>query len=366
METASAIQKFHPKARPTAGRRRSSAQPPKERTAGHRTNGFLKTRFLPFWGIKARNYRQVEAEFFRSLANLCNIYEIPEPDVSVIDFPQNVTTAYMLVKESLKLKDKSADCIIIKDGSHSATLAVLKTYDTGHCLYYIPVRPLWNLVQTAQQQPLAEMLLSVYAYLYQIAKLPYYTENDSYLFGEYDMLQQWIDEADDEDEEEQQYRDEQTEVMDTLNHAGNRLVTLIRNNNYLIKWEANIKAYRQTEDWDLETECLADQFLTLFNEYPNRTLFDNIHDELVEPEETERIRMEQYVSFYWSSNDCFYDMLFDTVNNEFGECGIMDEPTSVQLFDTPQTSIINDLDFEKRLFELIDKLCGILNKYDHD
>jgi hypothetical protein len=24
------------------------------------------------------------------------------------------------------------------------------------------------------------------------------------------------------------------------------------------------------------------------------------------------------------------------------------------------------LDFEKRLFELIDKLCEILNKYDHD
>jgi hypothetical protein len=308
----------------------------------------------------------VEAEFFRSLAGLCTTYEIPEPDVSAIDFPQNVTTAYMQIKESLTLKDKNADCIIIKDESHSATLAVLKRFDTGMCLYYIPVRPLWNLAQTARWQPLAQMLLSVYAYLYQIAKLPYYTENDSYLFGEYDMLQQWIDEADDEEEEERQYRDEQTEQMELLNHAGNRLVTLIRDNNYLLHWEANIKAYRQSGDWDLETESIADQFLTLFKEYPHRTFFDNIHDELVESQETERIRMEQYVSFYWSSNDCFYDMLFDTVNNEFQECGVTDEPIAVQLFDTPQARVLNDLDFEKRLFELIDKLCGILTQYDHD
>src|SRR5260221_2197072 len=244
METTSAIQQFHSKARPTTGRRRGSAQPRAERTAGHRTNGFLKTRFLPFWAIQARNYRQVEAEFFRSLANLCTVYEIPEPDVSAIDFPQNVTISYMQVKEALKLKDKTADCIIMKDSSHNATLAVLKRFDTGMCLYYIPVRPLWNLAQTAQQQPLAQLLFSVYAYLYQIAKVPYYTENDSYLFYEYEALQNWIDESDDDSEEEQQYKEEQTEVIDTLNHAGKRLITLIRDNDHLLNWEANTQSYR--------------------------------------------------------------------------------------------------------------------------
>jgi len=366
MEIASAIQKFHPKTRPVAGRRRGSAQSAKERTAGHRTNGFLKSRFLPFWAIQGRNYRQVEAEFFRSLVNLCEVYEMPVPDVSCLAFPQNVTTAYMKLKDALKQKDKTADCIIIKDESHNATLAVLKTYDTGMCLYYIPAKPLWNLVQTAKQQPLAEMLLSVYAYLYQIAKLPYYTESDSYLSCQYESLQNWIDEADDDSEEGQQYRDEPTEMLQMLDHDGNRLLTLIRNNNWLLKWEVNIKAYRNTADWDLETECLADQFLTLFKEYPNRTLFDNIHDDLIEPGETERVRAEQYISFYWSGNDCFYDMLFDMVNNEFQEYGITDEPTSIQLFDTPQTKVLNDLNFESRLFDLIDKLCGILNQYDHD
>jgi len=366
METASAIQKFHPIARQAAGRRRSTAQPREERTAGHRTYGFLKHRFLPFWAVQARNYRQLEAEFFRSLANLCHVYEIREPDVSALDFPQNVTTAYMQVKESLKLKDKTADCIIMKDGSHSATLAVLKRFDTGMCLYYIPVRPLWNVVQTAQQQPLAQMLLSVYAYLYQVANVPYYAEQDCYMFYQYETMQNWIDEADDEDEEEKPYRDEQNEILQTLNDAGNRLLTIIREKDCLTNWEASITAYRQSGNWDLETESIASELLALYREYPNRTIFDNVHEELCEPEETERIRMEQYLSFWWSNNDCFYDMIFDMVNNEFGECGVTDEPVSIQLFDTPQISVLNDLDFEKRLFDLINRLCSILNQYDHE
>ncbi|MFA6083440.1 hypothetical protein [Mucilaginibacter sp.] len=294
------------------------------------------------------------------------MYEIPEPDVSAIDFPQNVTTAYMQVKEALTQKDKTADCIIMKDSSHNATLAVLKRFDTGMCLYYIPLRPLWNLVQTARQQPLTQMLLSVYAYLYQIALVPCYADADSYMAYHYETMQNWIDEADDEDEEENQYREEQNKMLQTLNDAGNQLLTLIRDKSCLTNWEANLQAYRETENWDLETESLAGQFLTLFREYPTRTIFDNIHEELVEPEEPDRIRMEQYLSFWWSNNDCFYDMIFDMVNNEFGECGVTDEPLSIQLFDTPQVSVLNDLDFEKRLFDLIDKLCGILNQYDHE
>ncbi|WP_091154465.1 hypothetical protein [Mucilaginibacter pineti] len=308
----------------------------------------------------------MEAEFFRSLTNLCEVYGIAEPDVSALEFPQNVTTAYMQVEEAVKLKDKSANCIIINDSSHRATLAVLKRYDTGMCLYYIPVRPLWNLVQTAQQQPLAEMLLSVYAYLFQVVQVPYYTEYDSYLSGEYETLRNWIEEADDEGEEEQQYRDEQLDLLHTMEYSGNRILTLIRENDYLMKWEENIKAYHGSENWDLETEALAKQFLTLHKEYPQRSVFDNIHDELVEPEETERIRAEQYISFYWSSNDCMQDMLFEMINNEFQECGVTDEPTSVRLFDIPEAKPDNDLDFEKRLFDLIEKLCALLNKYDHE
>jgi len=363
METTSAIQKFHPKARPVTRCRRSSAQPAKKRTARHPADGFLKAHFLPFWAIATRNYRQMEAEFFRSLAHLCALYDLPVPDVSATPFPQNVTVAYMKISEAVKAKDKNANCIIVKDDTRNATLAVLKSHDTGRCLYYIPVRPLWNLVQTAKEQPLANLLTSIYGYLYQIAKVPYYTENDAYLFYQYDTIERWIDE---DDEEEQEHKDEQIDALHELTYAGNRVVTLIRDPIWLADFEANIKAYKETETWDLETECLATEFLALFKEYSTQTLFDNIHDDLIEPEETERVRAEQYISFYWSGNDCFYDMLFEMVNNEFQECGITDEPMSVQYFDTPQTQITNELNFERRLFDLIDKLCAILNPYDND
>jgi len=54
------------------------------------------------------------------------------------------------------------------------------------------------------------------------------------------------------------------------------------------------------------------------------------------------------------------------VNNEFQEYGVTDEPMIIRLYDSPQTLPLNDLNFETRLFELMDKLCEILNRYDHD
>jgi hypothetical protein len=116
----------------------------------------------------------------------------------------------------------------------------------------------------------------------------------------------------------------------------------------------------------LEAECLASQFLQLYLDYPQQSVYDNIHPDLFNPDEEERIRAWQYISFYWSGEDTLYEMLFEMVNNEFQEYGVTDEPMVIQLHDSPQTLPLNDLNFEKRLFELMDKLCEILNKYDHD
>ncbi|MGF7079636.1 hypothetical protein [Mucilaginibacter sp. UYCu711] len=322
--------------------------------------------FSPFWAVTKRNYRQVEGEFFRSLTHLCSRYEIAEPNVQSYSYPQNVAIAYREVEAAVKLKDKHANCIISWDEQHSATLAVLKSYDTGRCLYYIPVRPLWQLLKAAPEQPLTELLLSVFAYLYQVAKIPFYGEVGSYMSYQYETLQNWIDETDDDSEMEREYREEQQTELETLHLAGNRLITIIRDKACLDKLESNLHTYRHSVDATEAITAFAGEIVALYQEYPSSSLFDNIHDDLIEPEETERIRAEQYISFYWSSKDCFYDMLFDMVNNEFQECGITDEPMSIQFFDTPQTDFVNDLNFENRLFNLIDNLCELLDPYDHD
>lgn len=308
----------------------------------------------------------MEAEFFRSLDYLLSRYELPPINLGHLPFPQNVSAAYAEVSAAIRQQQANVNCLIIKDEQHRATLALLKTYDTGRCLYYIPVRPLWNLSQSAQQQPLAELLLSVYAYLYQVAHIPFYTGEASYLDGQYDSLQNWIDEAEYESGEDQAYADEQRGQLLLLRDAGNRLMTFLRDKDWVGRFEARLGAYRQTEGHSEAIAELASRFLQLYAEYPTNGLFDHIRDDLIAPEETERIRGEQYISFYWSGNDCLCDMLFEMVNNDFQECGITDEPVVLQLFDSPQTTFTGTLDFENRLFGLISQLCELLNPYDHN
>ena len=365
METTPTIRKIQHKTRPSARCGRGSAQLVEKRTAGLRPDGFLNYRFQPFSAVESRNFREMESEFFRSAKNLCELYKITLPEMAGLQFPQNVDYTYKYLCHSIEKLDKTQQCIIIRDEKHQATLATLKTYDTGQCMYYIPVRPLWRLTQVAQQQPLAEMLISVFAYLYQIADISYYRGNGSYLDCMYDMLGDWINEEEN-DEQEREYREEQNNDLNELTHAGALLRPIISQPFYLGNFEANIQNYRNSKNWDLKAECLASEFLQLYRDYPQQSLFENIHPDLFNPDEEERIRAWQYISFYWSGEDTLYEMLYEMVNNEFQEYGVTDEPTIIQLYDSPQSQPLNDLNFEKRLFELIDKLCEILNGYDHD
>jgi hypothetical protein len=365
METTPAIRKFQRKTRPSARCSSRTAQPAKERTAGFRPDGFLNHSFKPFSAVENRNYQETESEFFRSAKNLCELYHLTLPEMAGLQFPQNVDHTYNYLCHALEKLDKSQQCIIIRDETHRATLATLQTYDTGQCIYYIPVRPLWQIIQVARQQPLAEMLLSVFAYLNQIVGIPYYRGNGSYLDCMYNTLENWINEELDDDQE-QEYRDGQNKDLKELTDAGEILYPLISNSFYLDNFETHIQNYQNAENRDLEMEAVAVAFLQLYRDYPQQSVYDNIHPDLFNPDEEDRITVGQYSSFFWSGEDTLYEMLFEMVNNEFQEYGVTDEPMVIQLYDSPQTLPLNDLNFEKRLFELMDKLCEILNKYDHD
>jgi len=311
-------------------------------------------------------WQDTEAEFFRSAQHLCEVYNLLLPDVSAYAFPQNVAVAYAHIATTLAKQDKAATCLIGQDESHRASLAVIKTYDTGRCLYYVPLRPLWRLCQKAKEQPLAELLLSVFAYLFQVAKVPSYAENGSYLSCQYDSLQNWIWESEAESEEEQQYKEEQQAEMDVMLSAGAELLAQMQDASHLNAFEARLKTYRETETWDIDIEAIAQEFFDLWRKYPQRGIYDNIHPDLIEPQEEYRVEIDWYISFYWSCNDCFYDVLFDMLNNEFGECGVTDEPASITWFDGTENKQPEDFEFEKRLLEGIDRLCGLLNPYDHE
>jgi len=360
MEDTTAIRRIDRQAEPSARCERSKAKPAKERTRRLNRNGFLNHRFLPFWQYGG-NKTQAEREFKHSLSNLCGYYRIDLPEMKG-PFPQNIYSGLQMVIENLKAVDNKLSCIIAEDDNHVATLATVKRYDTGMTLYYIPVRPLWQWMQSGEAQKITDLLLCVFAYLAQVVRVPYYTEQDTYLSYQYQTLEEWVN----DDQEEEEYRKQQLDELYTMQNSGLKVYAKIILPDRLAAFESVVQRSNATEAWEQEWLTVATAFLQLYQRYPNRSVFDHIQSDLLYPEGEDRIRADQYISFYWSGNDCFQDCLFEMIDNHFQEIAYMDEPMHITLFDGQPENAIPDFDFETRLFDLIDQLSRLLNQYDHE
>ncbi|TCN59590.1 hypothetical protein [Flavobacterium circumlabens] len=72
--------------------------------------------------------------------------------------------------------------------------------------------------------------------------------------------------------------------------------------------------------------------------------------------------MEKYISFIADTKGWLYESLSESINNEFNEYGAMEEPTICKHFDASAITA-GSLDFENRLFPLLNDLCGLLYEY---
>ncbi|MDB5158305.1 MAG: hypothetical protein JWR50_3012 [Mucilaginibacter sp.] len=361
MEATTAVRGVGTTVRPFARCKRSTAQPAKKRTARVSRNGFLSHPFKPFWAYSG-NKDRAEREFLCSLSNLCKHYDLPIPDCINGNFPQSIYYTLQAVTEQLKKVDRKLQCIIAKDDRHITTLATVRQYNTGMTLYYIPVRPLWHWVQSSQGQHIAELLLGIFAYLHQVVGIPFFSEPSSYLASQYKYIEQMIKDEQDGEPDRQQQLDE----VYTLKNAGIKLHRQVSPPERLAAFEDTVLNFRHTDNWELEWKSVASDFLQLYQQYPDRNIFDRIHSDLLYPADEDRISVDQYISFYWSGDDCLNECLFDMINDHFQEIAYMDEPMQVQLFDAPPENTTPDFDFENRLFGLLNKLSKLLSDYDYE
>lgn len=365
MENIRTIRPVRNKIKPSARCGRNTAQPFKKRTTRHSGNGFLNHTFKPFWLFEG-NITRAETEYFRSLENICKFYDLRLPDVSGLAFPQNIYQSWQVTNERIQAINKKLDCIILKDESHEAVLATISQYDTNRTLYYIPVKPLWKWVTNAQQQAVAEVVTAIFAYLYQVAELPMYSDYNTFLADQYRYVEDMINEEMYEDDaEENAYREEQLDELSTLQNSGIKLCRLMAEKSRVENIEDIVLNYANAEIRDNDLAILAIEFVQLFKAYPNRSIFDDIRPDLYYPEVTERIGADQYISFYWSGNDSVIETVMSMIDCSFQEMGITDEPVDVILFDNPVTATQESFGFESRFFPLVDRLCTFLNDYDH-
>ncbi|RFZ90259.1 hypothetical protein D0C36_20905 [Mucilaginibacter conchicola] len=282
-----------------------------------------------------------------------------------LPFPQNIYGTWQEAKARLRAIDSDLHCIVIADEKRQAVLATAKAMDIAD-LYYVPVKGFWQMSQSSLKTAEKAVVLRLFAYLNQKAGLPFFQENGSFMDYQYDTLENWLSEAETEEAGgERNWFSMQLETIYEIRRAGAHIMPLIQSPEIL-------KYFKKVCNKNLPfvSEPLAeitDGFLKLVQDYPENSLHDHIHTELLYPNEEDAIRVEQYTGFFWSAYDTFADELDSLVTSEFQEIAVMDEPVDLKIFDelpTPETYPV--LDYENRLLLLIQDLRNYLNAYEHE
>jgi hypothetical protein len=360
METISANRGIRRKPKQTARCTGGKKEQANFSTVGVIADGFLKHQFLPLFE-KGRNLPdpiQTQTGFFTSLSILTGVYQLEETNLENKPYPYNILLAHAEVQKQLRKAGQDIELTILQDDKGIVKLATTHTYNTGTTLYYIPVLPLYRLLQNKKQKQTAELLLSVFAYLYHIAGIPCYRENSSYLFYQYECMEEWL--IDDYENDE---IGKSNSVISEFNQAiyyGDVLFRKIYNPCYLNYFQKRIDQYKPSNSFQKDCLNVAEKAFTLFLEYPDYTIFRNTSNREFEYNDG-FIKAEQYISFIADTDGLLYENIARVVNEEFNECPEMEEPTLLQIYDTENHSSNKALDFEYRLFPLLNDLCTLLN-----
>ncbi|HET7117844.1 MAG TPA: hypothetical protein VFI29_15220, partial [Hanamia sp.] len=327
-------------------------------------NAFLKTTFLPKLEVTKSvqsplEMEKTETDFYYSLCQVARHYKGFNPtDTRTFGYPYNIALSVWEVENHLKRNIRNWNSLrLVQDNKRKTFFISEEQYNTGTTLFYIPVIPLYKMLKDPNTKRAARLLLSVFAYLYHVADIPYYSQEDTYIYWQYEMIADWI-EQDDEAE-----LDSRKEELKVAQWCGEKMEQKIFNRKNLDVFAGRIKAFKPTNNFEQECKNMAKKTFALYTDYPATNVFqhaNNADDEAEQEEEV--ISMSKYISFIADANGWLYETLAESVNNEFNEYGTIEEPTIVKAFDGTAITDCN-LDFESRLFPLIDDLCYLLNNY---
>ncbi|MDQ6532155.1 hypothetical protein [Flavobacterium sp. LHD-85] len=343
---------------------RGAERQTKGSACGGASDGFLKVSFLP----KLQRDKTVQAcgeipkmqeVFFASLAQLSEHYSIEPMQTGQFEYPYKTALALWDIGEKLKKSVLNCPEIrLLKDGKKTYFISEEK-HSTGTTLYYIPIQPLYQMLHDPRHKKNAQLLVSVCSYLYHVADIPYFRQENSYLHWMYEMHRDWT-EQDDETEGFQKDLGE----FDKAKFIGDRIEQKIFNRINLAVFQKRLNAFKSRDAFDRECVLTARKAFDLYSEYPNESIFRNapIREEDTDESENETIGMEKYISFIYDTKGWLYESIAESINSEFNEYGAMDEPTIIKCFNGVDAPAVS-LDFENRLFALLDDMCQILYNY---
>ncbi len=348
----------------TKGCKPSTERQTEVRTDSNATNGILKCTFLP--KLKAEQSVQTckgtaktERDFYKSLSNLAEHYQIEPMQSKQFPYPYNMALAMSDMEEKLKQKVLDWEEIRLVQDSKKTYFVSEERYNTGATLFYIPVASLYRMLHNRKRKRNAHLLLSVCAYLYHIADIPYYRQEASYLYWMYEMMNDWV-EMDDQTDQTAVYL---TEIKQA-EYIGDYMEQRIYNRINLTVFKQRINGFKVKDDFDRECLTVAKEAFALYQTYPNENVFRNAkpNGEASEEDMENIIGMEKYISFYADHKGWLNETLIESVNTEIQEYGQMEEPIIQKQFDGRDITA-NNLCFENRLFTLLHSLSDILHTF---
>lgn len=371
------------KAKTAAQKRRAvpAANEPKERCsrdakgqaaicpAWDAANGFLKIRFLPHLaGQPVKPSPKEEEDFYRSLNLLCDHYSIAVTETRFLGYPYNKAVALWEVDKLLREKQQGVQVLECRDALGSLVLHGEETYNTGNTLYYIPIVPLYRLLQDRRTKRAAQLLLCTCAYLYHIAGIPYYTDDSSYLSWQYDMIREWV-ENDPTDWDEESYHHNCSQ-LNTAEHIGTVMQRRLWNPCHLNRFDDLAAQFAPLDSFACDCLSVADKALQLWRDHPQGHVYRHADTQILHGDDEDDynedcITMDKYIGFCAETDGWLYHTLSECVNNEFNECCDIQQPVLTHVFDGREQDA-ESLDFERRLFSLIDDLCYVLNTNDNE
>ncbi|MBT2559856.1 hypothetical protein J7E50_18205 [Pedobacter sp. ISL-68] len=335
------------------------------RTDSHASNGFLKTSFLPKLKMEQslqthQQTSKLEREFYISLSRLAKHYGIELLETGQFSNPYNIALSIWDAKTKLQNNVYNLENLQLAQEKNKTFLMTQECCNTGLTLYYIPALPLFAMLKDKRRRKTALLLLSVCSYLYHVADIPYYRQEGSYLFWQYEMMGDWL-EQDEEEIDHPNYKDE----LKQAEWIGEQMEQKMFNRKNLAVFEHRLNHLKESDEFDTECLKMAKEAFSLYTLYPAESIFRNAKQMNAEDEdydEQECVPMEKYISFWADSSGWLSESISECINNEFNEYSELDQPTIFKRFDgSPLTD--KNLNFENRLFDLLDELIYLLNTY---
>lgn len=360
--TALAIGRLRKVASKTQNSERNTERPTEIRTDSNAYNGFLKCRFLPkqeetptVQDCKER--LKIERDFYQSLSNFARQYNIEPMYTKDFGFPYNIALAMWDLEKKVEQVNEDWNSFKLIRNNRKILFVKEERYYTGTSLYYVPIVPLFQMLKDPRHKQNAQLLLSVCSYLYHIADVPYYRQQNNYLYWIYEMHEDWIEQGDEAEEDMQEFRRE-FKISKTI---GEKIEKKLFNRKNLELFEKRLNHFKSRTDFDHYCYKVASDAFTLYTEYPETSIFRNQPTPEQDPynDDNKAIGMDMYISFVADTKGCLYDNIEESINAEFNEYGSIEEPTVYTPINGTELSKA-DFDFENRFFKLMEDLYKIL------